>query len=242
MTKLESQYNEVKKAFEKLGLDCPKLEDFKDKLSKEQKSAITKGKGQLVISPEINKDFTFFDLLDRYKKHYDLYVYEPLWRQYEKDLYGVTSVNVIDLIVGNKYDDPVTQGTNKTIDEQRKLKGQFMNPVEAVVLNTMLKEKGENLAPNSFIRFPQLESKTVDGVSIVGDVHSVGGRLDLDGGGGGARPSGGVGFSVGQSIPLNLKSSSLPLSSKQSLTDYLLDKGHTINKALVDDIVEFYDE
>lgn len=68
MTKLESQYNEVKKAFEKLGLDCPKLEDFKDKLSKEQKSAITKGKGQLVISPEINKDFTFFDLLDRYKK------------------------------------------------------------------------------------------------------------------------------------------------------------------------------
>lgn len=239
MTKLQQQYNQNKQAFKDLGKLFPvSLEQVKELLTKEQKTAISKGKGQLVVCPEINKDFTFLDLTKKYP--YDIWVYEALWEQY--DLSAPASINVIDLTAGNENGDSVVQHTDKTLDAQRQIKGEFINPQEALILNTILKQDGQDLAPKTWMRFPQLSNKTVGGDSIVGVVRSDGGWLRFGWvSGGRADPSGGVGLSVGQRINLNPSTSSLPSSSSSDLLiGYLLDKGHSVNKKLIQDIEEYY--
>lgn len=249
MSNLEKQYNQNKKAYETLGIEIPvSLENVKSKLTKYQKAAISKGTGQLVIAPAINKGFSFKDLLEKYQSKYSLWVWDDLWDQY--DLSGSASITVLSNVVGNQYKDPYVQHTNKTIEEQRKIKAEFMNPTEALILQTILKEQGQTLAPSTWIRFPQLENKTVGGRSVVGRVNSGGGRFRLGGDVGYASSLEGAVVSVGHRILLDLQASSLSsnLASDtykttirlENLTDYLLDKGHSVNKKLIDDIEDFY--
>lgn len=210
MNKLQQQYRQNVQAYKDLGLDIPvELSDIT--LVASQEVAIRKGTGQLVISPAITKDFTIFDLVDHFDKKQEQksYIYKDLWEQY--DLTSPASINVIDLTVGNEYGDPVTQHTNKTIDEQRQVEGEFMSPVEAIILMAVLRLGKERLAPHTFIRFPQLPNKTVDGDSLAGNVNSCVGRAGLAGSFGRAIPAGGLGVSVGARVELN--TSDLPLSS-----------------------------
>ena len=222
MTKLEQQYAANVQAYKDLGLAIPaSLAEVKTKLSKPQKTAITKGTGQLVLAPAITKDFTFKDLLAAYKSQHDLWVWDALWDQY--DFTGTPAcVTVVDLTAGNNYEDPVTQHTNLTIEEQRKLTGEFLGPVEAVILNLIFIQQNTDLAPSTWIRFPQLENKTVDGYSVVGYVDSDDGQLLFDGTHGRAVPSGGVGLSVGPKIPLSPLASSL--SSSLEAPDFVIEK------------------
>lgn len=227
MSKIEEQYNSNIQAFKKLELTFPtSLDEVKKLLTPTQKSAITKGKGQLVISPAITTKFTFSNLIQAYKKHYDVQVWGNLWDQYEQDLVAPASINVIDLTIGNNYKDPITQHTNLPIHIQRNTKREFLNPAEAIILNTILKQENKNLAPNTFIRFPQLSNKTVVGLSVVGDVHSYGGQLRFSYSNGDGFGYVGVGFSVGQRHILNTSSFNSSFELKK-----LTDSAHATGKA-----------
>ncbi len=223
MSKLEAQYKQNIQAYKDLGLEIPAtLEEVRSKLTKQQHEAISKGTGQLVICPAITKDFTFFDLIDHFdkKQSENTWVYKDLWEQY--DLEGTATINVIDLTVGNKYKDPVTQHTDKTLQQQRKIKDEFMSPVEAIVLAAIFRLDNKQLAPNTWIRFPQLPDKTVGGDSLVGVVDSGVGGFRLGRSGGVAGPGGGVGLSVGQRI--ELQPSPLPSAITEAQAISLLKK------------------
>lgn len=209
MNKLLQQYEQNVQVYKNLDLTIPvDLKTVKSELTKHQKAVINKGKGQLVIAPEITKDFTLFNLVESFdKKQVKSWIYKTLWEQY--DLTGLATINVISLTAGNDYGDLVTQHTNKTIEEQRKIKGEFMSPVESIILAALFRLDNKYLASNTFIRFPQLPDKTVVGSSVVGDVYSRGGRFGLDGSGGDAYPRDGVGLSVGQRVTLGPQASTL---------------------------------
>lgn len=227
-SKLEKQYEQNVQAYKSMGLEIPvDLETVTSKLTKHQKAALSKGTGQLVISPAINDKFTFKDLLEKVGNYW---FWDELWDQYE--LSGLASIGVINIEGDNQYGDLVTQHTNKTIEEQRNVKGGFISPVEAVVLEAIFRLDGNHLAPKTFIRFPQLPNKTLDGDSYVGYVYSGGGQLRFDGSDGHAGPVEGVGLSVGKKIPLSSQSSVLPdsFSSEAEAIDLLKEAGYTITK------------
>lgn len=201
---LHQQFKANQKAYQTLGLELPTtLEEVKHLLTKHQKAAIAKGTGQLVIAPAITTDFTFNDLLAAYKAHYKLSVFEALWNQYAEELRGQATVTVINTkTTGNTYGDAVTTHTGKTLEEQRKIKGEFLSPTEAILLLVLFKQQNKELAPNTFIRFPQLPNKTVVGGSCVGSVSSYYGEAWLDRSYGGGVGIYGVGLSVGFRKPL----------------------------------------
>lgn len=219
MTNLEKQFKENEAAFKKLGLDMPTdLETIKASLSKHQKESISKDTAQLVITPATTEEFGFYDLLDKFKVHYDLWVYDAIWDQYAPELKGPASISVVSRKADNEYGDAFVQHTNKTLGEQRKVKAELLGPVESVILIVILKLQGEDLAPNTWIRFAGLDNKAVGGYSLVGCVDSVGGQSYFGRGGGHAHPHGGLGVLVGQKIAFDPQDSALISSfSSESL-------------------------
>lgn len=213
---MKSQYNQAVKALKELGIkQIPKLENIK--LSKEHKKLIKDRNAVLVLSPEINKDFTFKDLIDAFDKKQTrkTYVWDDLWNQY--DLTAPARASLVLMDAENDYDEEMLFFTNQTLEEQRrsiKESGfEAVNPVEYLMLQTILRPKYLNA--ETWLRFVGLENKTVGGDSFVGFVRSLEGELDFYGSRGYSDSVAGVGLSAG------LGSQPLELSPSFSLPDKL---------------------
>lgn len=218
---IKEQYIQATQALKNLEIgDYPDFETVKSKLSKHQKEAINKGKGQLVICPAITKEFTFYDLVNRFddKQSKKTYVYHELWDQY--DLTGPASI----IVVNNEL-----KGTNKTPEQQRKIKDTFINPAEYLMLQSI--NRPNYLNKITITRFPQLETKTVDVFSYVPSANSYdSGLVILRESDGIAYPRGGVRLSVGQRItlePSNLSSFSQLLEDRERITHDLIENMNT---------------
>jgi hypothetical protein len=199
---MQEQYDLAIKALKEVGVtDVPKFEDIKfpKKLPKNV---------QLVITPEITKDFTFYDLVNKYNSNN--YIWYEMWDQY--DLTSPMTASLVLMDGDNSYDEDVLRLTNKTLEEQRQAlpSGKsFVDPVTYIMLSVIRKLQGkEVLNKRTWLRFAGLSNKTVVGVSWVGSAYSDGDRLGADGSHGIAHPLGGVGVSVGLDLDFKPSTSS----------------------------------
>src|ERR1700744_3027972 len=106
MSKLEQQYKATLTTYKDMELEIPvDLETVRAKLTKAQKDAISKDRGQLVISPAITEDFTLYDLVNAFDKQqmYGSYIWKELWDQYDFTQPASIVIAINEL-----------QGTNKT--------------------------------------------------------------------------------------------------------------------------------
>jgi hypothetical protein len=238
MNKLQKQFNQLKQVYKDLDLELPTdLKTVQDKLSKEQKTAISGGKGQLVITPAITKDFTFFDLLEKHGKHY---VYKELWEKH--DFTSPASINVVLMEKGlNDYDEDGLYFTNQTLKEQKESgKGkEFINPIEWLILFMINDGK---LDTDTWTRYPQYPKKNVDGFPTGLRSGAFVGAPFFDRSFGNAFRRAGARLSVGQKITLDTQTSSYPYTFSDNIRDYLFNRGHRINKQLIEDIESWLED
>lgn len=225
MTNLEKQYDQNVQAYKDLDLPIPAtLEQVKSKLSKWQKEAIASKGAQLVITPEIKQGLYFYQFVDNFdkKQDYGTYIYKELWGQY--DFSQPAAITVVDLEL---------KGTNKTFEEQRKIKGTFINPAEYIMLQAILRPK--YLDKTTWCRFPQYDKKIANDFSYVPRADSDGdGRVYLSESGEHAHSDAGVRLSVGDRIELSSSASSEPFTfsepTEEQAISLLKERGYTVWK------------
>lgn len=231
MSYLNEQYTQAVKALKELGLDCPFTEE-QITLTNEQEKDFKKKNAVLVITPEISKDFTFYDLIAAFDKKQSVksYIYKDLW-----DKYDLTQPAKASFILQNQEHnyEPHLHYLGKTLAKQRELlkknNQMAMDPVEYILLQTIHRMNTGKLLDNStWVRFAGLENKTVDGDSVVGFAHSDGGRFGLDGSYGSGYWFGGVGVSVGLDLSPLASSPSFDLNAELKK---LMDKAYEDGKA-----------
>lgn len=200
---MKDQYNKIVKTYKELGIKqiLPTLAQIESALTPKQKALIKKHKAQLVITPAINEDFDFDDLLEKLNH----WVYEPVWTQY--DLFGPMKVSFV--VPEPFYLNQDLASQRESLKKEQDLG--CITPAEAVMWQILYKPQ---TLEDYWLRFIDLPNKTVGGLSIVGHVHSSGVRLYLHGSNGSACSYDGVGLSVG--LNLNLPDSPLPSSFSSS--------------------------
>lgn len=231
---IDEQWKRATEALEYLGLTNPfKKSDLK--LTKEDEADLKKHKAVLVITPAINKDFTLYDLIDRFDKNDDeSYIYNNLWDEYDD-----TQEPTISFVYMDKNNG--LYGTNKTI-EQNKVELSKMdrevavNPVEYILLQTIHRE--DPLDCYTWTRF--IADERVRGFIRGGywGRTTFAGAFALSLSNAPTYANTPLGFRVARRF--NTPISSLGGAEQETIVDYLLERGHSINQFLIDDVKSFY--
>ena len=207
--------------YRKLGVFTPEAAEKAPELLKPAIANLRETHASLSLEPfvaiELTERFGLRALVAHFDKAYNghnkTFVWPGLWSQYD-----LVSLNrrTIDgqseptsdslrghvLTIGqNQYNEPGLVDTNKNMDAQRDFaKNQtLLNVTDWLLLEAMRRENGqESFDTQTVTRFPQMEQKTVGGVSFVGFAGSGGRRAVLYGSSDWMDPNVGVRFSVGQ--------------------------------------------